>query len=162
MRKKMSIMFTHKYIQAVTPRNSKPKKKSAQFIFKSCNIFKTQIHDILPTRKFLALHCLYKSWICFSYRIMILYALFLNLESFDCQNIIEASTLAGLYQLGSLSKLTTKRRIVLKRKRKAYKYIGNHFWPLSLGRRLKETNSSKTSTKISSMNLVKKYIKNLS
>ena len=49
---------------------------------------------------------------------MFSYSLSLPFESFHLRNITLASTLAGLYVLGSLSKLTTERRIVLKMKTK--------------------------------------------
>ena len=44
------------------------------------------------------------------------YSLSLPLESFHLLNITDASTLAGLYVLGSFSKLTTESKMVLKKK----------------------------------------------
>ena len=44
------------------------------------------------------------------------YSLSLPLESFHRLNITDASTLAGLYVLGSFSKLTTESKMVLKKK----------------------------------------------
>ena len=43
------------------------------------------------------------------------YSLSLPLESFHLLNITDASTLAGLYVLGSFSKLTTESKMVLKK-----------------------------------------------
>ena len=58
-----------------------------------------------------------------TYRIMFSYSLSLPLESFHRRNITEASTLAGLQVLGSLSKLTTESRMVLKKENQKYYQI---------------------------------------
>ena len=53
------------------------------------------------------------------------YSLSLPLESFHRLNITDASTLAGLYVLGSFSKLTTESKMVLKKKKISKKIT---FW----------------------------------